>query len=108
MRRQTDGTPLPDRKSEPQWNGACPHCLGLLGRTMVDDLNERSTRDAPRINIANERDLRAWAKLFRVTAEHLVRAVAAVGTRADQVEAHLFKDTQPLMRNLPQEDPHER
>ena len=56
---------------------------------MSDDLKQRGGRDRTRINVNQDHELRDWARKLGVSPEELKRAVAEVGDRADQVEAHL-------------------
>ncbi|MFL6696160.1 MAG: DUF3606 domain-containing protein [Vitreoscilla sp.] len=44
---------------------------------------------APRIDVKDYFDLRSWAKRYGVTPGDVRRAVACVGDRAEDVEAHL-------------------
>ena len=56
---------------------------------MANHPSKRPHRNAVRIDVAQEAELRGWAKRFGVTAEQLKAAVSEVGTRADLVEVHL-------------------
>jgi len=56
---------------------------------MSDDKSKAGGQDRTRINVHEEYELRDWSKKFGVSPEELKRAVNAVGTSADAVEAHL-------------------
>lgn len=56
---------------------------------MSDDKTKSGGQDRSRINVHEEYELRDWSKKFSVSPEELKKAVAAVGTRAEDVEAHL-------------------
>ena len=56
---------------------------------MADDKTKTGGQDRQRINVNEDYELRDWAKKFGVTPEQLKQAVAAVGDRADAVQAHL-------------------
>ena len=56
---------------------------------MPDDRTQRGGQDRSRINLAQDYEVRDWAKKFGVSPEELKKAVQAVGDRADKVEAHL-------------------
>ncbi|MEO7152869.1 MAG: DUF3606 domain-containing protein [Burkholderiaceae bacterium] len=56
---------------------------------MPDDLNSRGGQDRQRINLSEDYELSDWARKFGVSVDELRRAVAAVGDRADAVQAHL-------------------
>lgn len=58
---------------------------------MSDDKRKPGGSDRTRINIHEDYELRDWSKKFNVTPEKLKAAVAAVGTSAKDVEAHLKK-----------------
>jgi hypothetical protein len=54
---------------------------------MADDPKQRG-QDRARIDVYQDHELRDWSKKLGVTPDELKKAVAAVGDRADQVEAH--------------------
>lgn len=56
---------------------------------MSDDKTKSGGQDRSRINIHEEYELRDWSKRLGVSPDELKKAVAAVGTKADDVEAHL-------------------
>ena len=56
---------------------------------MSDDKAKVGGQDRKRINVNEDYELRDWSKKFGVTTDQLKKAVAAVGDRADKVEAHL-------------------
>jgi hypothetical protein len=56
---------------------------------MSDNLKQTGGQDRQRINVNEDYELRDWSKKFGVTPEELKKAVASVGDRADQVQAHL-------------------
>lgn len=56
---------------------------------MSDDKSQSGGQDRSRINVHEDYELRDWSRKFNVTPEQLKSAVAAVGTRADDVAAHL-------------------
>jgi hypothetical protein len=56
---------------------------------MSDDKSKTGSPDRDRINVHEEYELRDWSKNFNVSHEELKAAVAAVGTSAKAVEAHL-------------------
>jgi hypothetical protein len=58
-------------------------------QSMADNLQKSGGRDRARIDIHQDHELRDWSKKFGVTPEQLKQAVAAVGTEAAKVEAHL-------------------
>ena len=52
--------------------------------------NQPDPRDpGPRIDVNDYFELRSWAKRYGVTPGEIRRAVARVGDRAEDVEAHL-------------------
>ena len=52
--------------------------------------NQPDPRDqGPRIDVNDYFELRSWAKRYGVTPGDVRRAVARVGNRAEDVEAHL-------------------
>ncbi len=55
---------------------------------MADNLQDRGPQDRARINVNEVHEVRYWTKKFGVTEEQLRAAVAAVGVRADQVQAY--------------------
>jgi len=56
---------------------------------MSDDKSKTGGQDRARINVNEDYELRDWSKKFGVTPDELKKAVNAVGTSADAVEAHL-------------------
>jgi hypothetical protein len=58
---------------------------------MSDDKNIRGPRDASRINVNEDYELRYWTHALGVTPEQLRAAVRAVGTSAGAVREHLGK-----------------
>jgi hypothetical protein len=56
---------------------------------MADDKQQVGGQDRARINVNEDYELRGWSEKFGVTPDQLRDAVAAVGTRAADVEAHL-------------------
>ncbi|CAM5793115.1 DUF3606 domain-containing protein [Rhizobacter fulvus] len=56
---------------------------------MSDDQTNASGQDRKRINVNQDYELRDWSKKFGVTPDRLKEAVAAVGDRAEKVEAYL-------------------
>lgn len=56
---------------------------------MSDDKTQSGGQDRTRINVNEDYELRDWSKKLGVTPDELKRAVAAVGTQAAAVEAHL-------------------
>jgi len=56
---------------------------------MADDKGNVGGQDRTRINTSQDYEVRDWAKRFNVTPEQLRAAVAAVGSRAEDVERHL-------------------
>ncbi|MBB3195426.1 DUF3606 domain-containing protein [Roseateles terrae] len=55
----------------------------------MDNKSKVGGQDRTRINIREDYELRDWSKKFGVTPDELKSAVAAVGTSAEAVEAHL-------------------
>lgn len=58
---------------------------------MADDLNDRGSADALRINVNEVHELRYWTTALNVSEAELRAAVAAVGVMAKDVRAHLGK-----------------
>ena len=58
---------------------------------MADDMNKSGGQDRIRINSSEDYELRDWSKKFGVSVEQLKAAIAAVGDKATDVEAHLKK-----------------
>ena len=56
---------------------------------MSDDKTKSGGQDRSRINVNEDYELRDWSQKFGVTPDELKAAVAAVGTSASDVEAHL-------------------
>lgn len=56
---------------------------------MSDDKSKTGGQDRTRINVNEDYELRDWSKKFGVTPDELKKAVNAVGTSAEAVEAHL-------------------
>ena len=60
-------------------------------RIMGDNLENRGPQDRDRINVNEDYELDYWTKTLGVTREQLRAAVAAAGTEAAKVRAHLGK-----------------
>ena len=58
---------------------------------MSDDKNNRGSADRKRINVNEDYELDYWTKTLGVTRDELRAAVAAAGTEAEKVRAHLGK-----------------
>lgn len=56
---------------------------------MSDDKSKTGGQDRTRINVNEDYELRHWSAKFGVTPDELKKAVNAVGTSAEAVEAHL-------------------
>jgi hypothetical protein len=56
---------------------------------MADDTTNRGPRDAARINVHEEHELRYWTKKFGCSPEQLKEAVKTAGVMAAAVERHL-------------------
>lgn len=56
---------------------------------MSDDTTKTGGQDRQRISLSEDYEVRDWSKKFGVTPEQLRAAVAAVGSQASAVEAHL-------------------
>ena len=56
---------------------------------MPDSTKQSGGQDRQRINVNQDHELRDWSRKYHVTPDELKRAVAAVGDRAKDVEAHL-------------------
>lgn len=56
---------------------------------MSDDKSKTGGQDRQRISLAQDYELRDWAKKFGVEPEELKAAVNAVGDQAADVEAYL-------------------
>lgn len=56
---------------------------------MSDDRTKSGGQDRSRINVHEPYEVRDWSTKFGVTPDELRAAVAAVGTSATDVEAHL-------------------
>ena len=56
---------------------------------MSDSKQHSGGQDRERINVNQEYELRDWSRKYKVSPEELKRAVAQVGDRAQDVEAHL-------------------
>jgi len=56
---------------------------------MSDSTQNRAGQDRTRINVNQDYELRDWSKKFAVSPDELKKAVASVGDRAKDVEAHL-------------------
>ena len=54
-------------------------------------MNKSGGQDRIRINSSEDYELRDWSKKFGVSVEQLKAAIAAVGDKATDVEAHLKK-----------------
>jgi len=55
----------------------------------MDSKEKVGSPDRDRINIHENYEVEYWAKTLGVSAEELKRAVAEVGTSADEVRKHL-------------------
>jgi len=55
----------------------------------MDSKEKVGSPDRDRINIHENYEVEYWAKALGVSAEELKRAVAEVGTSADEVRKHL-------------------
>ena len=58
---------------------------------MSDDKTKRHGQDRERIDVSQDYELRSWSQKFGVSQAELRSAVASVGDRAKDVEAHLRK-----------------
>jgi hypothetical protein len=56
---------------------------------MSDNTQNRAGQDRTRINVNQDYELRDWSKKLGVSPDELKKAVASVGDRAKDVEAHL-------------------
>ena len=56
---------------------------------MSDSKQQTGDQDRERINVHQDYELRDWSKKYGVTPDELKKAVAKVGDRARDVEAHL-------------------
>jgi len=56
---------------------------------MSDSTQNRAGQDRSRINVNQDYELRDWSKKLGVSPDELKKAVASVGDRAKDVEAHL-------------------
>ena len=56
---------------------------------MSDDKTKRGPRDASRVNVDEDYEVRYWSKKFGVTKQQLADAVRRVGSMAKNVEAEL-------------------
>lgn len=56
---------------------------------MSDDKTKSGGQDRTRISLAEEYEVRDWAKKFSVSADELKAAVKVVGNDAKAVEEHL-------------------
>jgi len=56
---------------------------------MSDSTQSRAGQDRTRINVNQDYELRDWSKKLGVSPDELKKAVASVGDRAKDVEAHL-------------------
>jgi hypothetical protein len=56
---------------------------------MSDSKQQTGGQDRERINVNQDYELRDWSKKYGVTPDELKKAVAKVGDRARDVEAHL-------------------
>jgi hypothetical protein len=61
---------------------------------MADDKSNSGRQDRQRINVNEDYEVNDWSRKFGVTAAELKRAVATVGTSADDVEQFLQKAKQ--------------
>ena len=67
-------------------------CLDNVEIKMSDDKTKRGPRDAARINLGEEYEVRYWSEKFGVSKEDLAYAVQRVGSMANDVEAELKND----------------
>ncbi|HWN66277.1 MAG TPA: DUF3606 domain-containing protein [Haliangium sp.] len=58
---------------------------------MADNPNLRSGQDRKRVNVHQEHEVRWWTQKWGVSREELEKAVQAVGTSVNKVEAYLNK-----------------
>lgn len=56
---------------------------------MSDSKQQTGGQDRDRINVHQDYELRDWSRKYGVTPDELKKAVAKVGDRARDVEAHL-------------------
>ncbi|WOB08914.1 DUF3606 domain-containing protein [Piscinibacter gummiphilus] len=56
---------------------------------MSDSKQQAGGQDRERINVHQDYELNDWARKYGVTKDELKKAVAKVGDRAKDVEAHL-------------------
>ena len=59
---------------------------------MADDLTNRGTQDALRINVNEDHELRYWTKALGVSEDELKAAVKAVGVMAKDVRKHFGQE----------------
>jgi len=57
--------------------------------SMSDNTNNRGPQDRSKINLSEEWEMQYWTEKLGVSKEALERAVSAVGSGADKVEAYL-------------------
>ncbi|WP_448213479.1 DUF3606 domain-containing protein [Colwellia sp. MEBiC06753] len=56
---------------------------------MPDNKSIKAPLDAQRVNLSQPYEVRNWCHKFNCTKDELEKAVSAVGTWADDVEAYL-------------------
>jgi hypothetical protein len=57
----------------------------------MDDPSKRNLPDSKRINVNEEHEVRYWTAALNVTPEELKKAVASVGTMANDVREYFGK-----------------
>lgn len=60
-----------------------------MEQLISDNKQQSGGQDRERINVNQDYELRDWSKKYGVTPDELKKAVAQVGDRAKDVEAHL-------------------
>jgi len=68
---------------------------------MNHDGNRGGAADRQRIDIHQDRELRAWAKRFGVTEQEICDAVAKVGVLAEDVQTELRRKPRPTHESRP-------
>jgi len=58
---------------------------------MADDRNQRGPRDASRINLSEDYEVRYWTEALGVSEDELRIAVQAAGSSTKAVREHLAK-----------------
>jgi hypothetical protein len=69
----------------------CDSLLNHQSTTMPDDPKNRGPRDAQRINVNEDYELRYWTEKFGVSAQELKGALAKVGPMVEDVRKELQK-----------------